>query len=97
MAVKVYELEFDDDNEAEMWHPHRVTPREVVQVLDRAPKFFPNKKGHSATLLMIGRTDGGRLLTVPLAACAVEGLWRPATAFGADPHEQSLYAAAGGL
>ena len=62
----VDELEIDDYNTAEMAR-HRVSPRDVRQVLNNAPRFFRNKKGRSATQVMIGPTDGGRMLTVPLA------------------------------
>lgn len=95
MAVKIYDLEFDDDNESEIAR-HGITQREVRQVLDGTPRFFPNTKGHSAALIMVGRTAGGRLLTVPLAPSALRDVWRPATAFDSNRREQSLYVAAGG-
>ena len=90
---QVYELEIDGDNEDEMAR-HRVRPEEVWQVLDRHPVFFPNKKEHAATLLMVEPTDGGRMLTVPLAPTPVHGLWRPATAFDSSTGEITRYKAA---
>ena len=54
-AAKVFELQFDDFNESEMAR-HGVRPREVRQVLDSAPAFFRNKRGHAATL-QVGQRD----------------------------------------
>jgi hypothetical protein len=92
MPVKVWDLEFDDDNEAEFGR-HHVSAVEILQVLDNAPVFFRNRKRHRATILMVGPTDGGRMLTVPLAPLPVEGVWRPATAWDSDPDETLRYAA----
>lgn len=70
---QVFELEFDDWNEAEMAR-HRVTAREVRQVLDGDPAFFRNKKRHAAPIIMVGATLGGRLLTVPVAPTGRPGV-----------------------
>lgn len=88
--VSVYDLQIDVHNEAEMAR-HGVTPIEVLQVLDDDPRYFRNKKGHEAPYVMVGRTYGGRILTVPLAPTPVDGMWRPATAFDAGPHELARY------
>ena len=92
MAVKVYDLQLDDGNATEMVR-HGVTEREVRQVLDGRPVFARNKKHHAATILMIGPTNGGRLLTVPLAPTKTDGLWRPATAFESSAREIAVYQA----
>ncbi len=93
MPLKVFELEFDDWNESEAAR-HNVTPREIMQVLDEGdPVFATNKKGHAASILMIGPTLGGRFLTVPLAATPLEGRWRPATAFDSTAPEIARYRA----
>ena len=95
MAERVFDLEIDEWNETEMWR-HRVTTREVRQVLDEEPRFFRNVGEHDAELLMVGPTFGGRLLTVPLARTAVVGVWRPASAWDADAEERAKYWAARG-
>ncbi len=96
MAAKISELEFDDWNEDELWR-HRVRAAEVRQVLDDGdPVFFSNKKRHAATLIMVGPTHGGRFLTVPLAPTAVDGVWRPVTAWDSQPEEQAKYRATRG-
>lgn len=95
MPLAIYELQFDEWNEEELSR-HGVLPREVNQVLDGTPVFLPNKKRHAARILMIGPTLGGRFLTVPLARTPVEGVWRPATAWGSDADEISRYRATRG-
>ncbi len=95
MSLQVCRLQVDEWNEEEMAR-HGVTPIEVLQVLNGSPKFFPNKKRHSASILMIGPTFGGRLLTVPLAETSVHGLWRPATAFPSNSDETARYYSGGG-
>lgn len=95
MAPRVLDLEFDEWNEGEMAY-HRVTAREVAEVLANAPRFFRNKRGHQADLVMIGRANGGRLLVVPLARAHDEGVWRPATAWDAENGEEIRYRRAGG-
>lgn len=95
MPVRIYGLQLDDGNEAEC-AGHGVTAREVLQVLDEAPRFFPNKRGHRAPLVMVGPTYGGRFLTVPLAPTDEPTIWRPATAWDASPGERARYDAARG-
>jgi hypothetical protein len=51
----VADLQIDEDNEAEM-AAHGVTPEEVWQVWTNAPRYFRNKRGRSATHLMVGPT-----------------------------------------
>jgi hypothetical protein len=93
---RIYDLEIDEWNEGEMAR-HHVEAGEVRDVLDNAPLFLPNKPGHRAPLVMIGRTFGGRLLTVPLGPTAVDGIWRPASAWETSTGERARYRAAGGI
>jgi hypothetical protein len=90
MRVRVYELEFDDGNVDHM-APRGISERDVRQVLDNEPVFLPNKRGHAAPIIMIGPTDGGRFLTVPLGRTGVEGRWRPATAWASSRGELARY------
>lgn len=79
--MRVEELEIDEANELEML-AHRVTAREARQVVeDTDRKFLRNANGHSATHIMVGRTRGGRLLSIPIAPTPTEGVWRPSTGF----------------
>jgi len=88
--VLIYDVEIDEYNESEMAR-HGVGPDEVGQILDDEPRFYANKGGHSATRVMVGKTYGGRLLTVPLAPTPVEGTWRPATAYDASTGDRTRY------
>lgn len=90
MHYDIDSLIFDEHNEEEMWR-HRVRAIEVDQVLSNRPKFYRNRKGRSSTVIMVGPTDGGRMLTVPLAPTPVDGLWRPATAWDSKPGEITRY------
>jgi hypothetical protein len=90
MRIRVDELEFDDGNVDHM-APHGIRERDVRQVLDHEPVFLPNKKGHAASVVMIGPTFGGRLLTIPLSQTAVERRWRPVTAWDSSKGERARY------
>lgn len=83
MALTIEAFEIDEYNEAEM-AKHAVTPREVRQVLDgRNFTIRKNKRQHPGQpYIMVGTTDGGRLLHIPIRALDEQpGVWRPATAF----------------
>jgi hypothetical protein len=89
--VPVYDLDINEHAE-EKFAVHGVTTREVRQVLDTAPVFLPNKKGHPTPIVMIGPTYGGRFLTVPLSPVGEEeGVWRPRTAWESDTDEVTRY------
>jgi hypothetical protein len=85
--MRVVELEFDDYNEEELGR-HRITPREVMQILSNRYTFRRNRKERSGTLQLIGETDGGRTLTVILVETPVDGRWRPITGWDSSPGER---------
>lgn len=58
-------FEWDEGNESELAR-HQITSQEVEQVYDNNPWWGANKRNRPGNRLMIGRTDGGRLLTVVL-------------------------------
>jgi hypothetical protein len=91
--VSISELQIDDWN-ADEASRHHVSEREIRQVLDNEPIFLPNKRGHEAPIVMIGPTFGGRMLTIPLSPTAIEGLWRPATAWDSSSGERARYQSA---
>lgn len=81
-------LELDEYNEAEMIR-HGVLVREVEQVHTNGFRLLRNAKQHSATHLMVGKTNAGRWLTIPIAPTANPGIWRPATAFPLRPADRA--------
>ena len=90
MPLDIRELEFDDGNEAEAAR-HGVTIVELLQLLDNRIRVFKNRKDRSATHLMIGRTHGGRTITAPIVETAVQGRWRPVTAWESSDAEKARY------
>ena len=84
MRPYIARFEFDDFNSEEM-AKHGVTEREVNQVLNgENPRIVRNKNEHAEKqpYVMIGLTDGGRKLYIPIGPVDSEpGLWRPATAW----------------
>jgi hypothetical protein len=86
----VAELIFDEYNEAEMAR-HGVVRWEVDQIAWNRRGFYENWRGEHGSVLMIGETDAGRLLVVPLAPTDDPTTWRPATAFDASRHHRALF------
>jgi hypothetical protein len=86
----VADLIFDDHNENEMAR-HGVVRYDVDEILWNRNVFYDNPRGEPGSILMIGETNGGRLLTVPLAPTDDPTTWRPATAFDASHHHRSLF------
>jgi len=83
-------LIIDEHNVAEMAR-HGVSGSEVEQLIWNRNAVVPNPRGEPGSLLLIGETDGGRLLTAPLAPTHDATTWRPATAFDASRHQRSHF------
>lgn len=86
--VRIAELEFDDYNIEELAR-HRIRPREVLQLLDNAFTVRRNKKHRSGQRQLIGRTHGGRVLTIIMAETSVPDRWRPVTGWDSTEAERS--------
>lgn len=83
----ISEWVWDDGNVEEIW-AHRLSPRDIIDVWEGAPKFRRNKKGRAATHQMIGPDRGGRFLAVFICENTVQpGLWRVVTARKAERPE----------
>jgi hypothetical protein len=59
--------------------------------LDDRIEVFKNKPGRTADYIMIGVTHGGRVIAAPIVQTAVEGRWRPVTAWEASSTEKARY------
>jgi uncharacterized DUF497 family protein len=90
VALDILELEIDDGNEQE-FAEHGVTALEIFQLLDGRIRVFQNRRDRAADWLIIGQTHGGRTLSVPIVSTAVEGRWRPATAWESTSAERERY------
>ena len=93
MRPEIYDLQIDDANATEMAR-HHVRAGEAFQVLAGQPVYLPNKRERAAALVMIGRTVGGRWLTIPLAPTGTHGIWRPVTAWDSSAAELARYRSA---
>jgi hypothetical protein len=88
------DLEFDEVNEVHLAR-RGITATEVVQVWTDGPVYVPNKKGLTATWLMLGDTSGGRPLTV--AVLTIERLLRlrPITGWNSSAGELTRWRSRG--
>ncbi len=77
---EVLELEFDEVNTQHL-ADHGVTPFEVLEVLNKAPKFFRNLEGRASTHVMLGSANDGRFYYVPIRPAGKPRLCRPITAY----------------
>lgn len=81
------DLEFDDANEEHL-AAHGLSAGEVFEVWVNSPTYVPNKKGPTATWLMLGDTDGGRALTIGvLCKEGASQLLRPITGWDSTDGE----------
>ena len=85
--IRIAELEFDDDNEAEL-AAHHITALEVLELLENRFTVRRNKKHRAGARQLIGQTNGGRVLTIMLAATHVPDRWRPVTGWDSTPPER---------
>lgn len=94
---RVEELDLDDEFQAHLteratYEKHVVTLAEVLEVHLRQPMYFENHgEGRRAPIIMVGPTDAGRFLCVPLEPTGRKGVWRPVTAFQANTHHRQSY------
>jgi len=87
-------LRMDDELQEHMrkrsfYDKHRVTLTEILEVHDNSPKYFLNN--NRAPAIMIGETDAGRVLVVPVEPTGDYGVWRPVTAFEGNAHHKAKY------
>lgn len=84
------DVEFDEGNESEL-AAHGITALEAWQVLANEPTWARNKKGRAANWLAVGRTDGGRRLSLPVVYDPVRRRIRPVTGWDSNQGELARY------
>jgi len=89
------DLEFDEVNEAHLAE-HSITITEVTQVWWNGPVYMPNKKGLTATWLMLGDTYGNRSLTIAVVTLEVILRLRPITGWDSSKGELTRRRSHGG-
>ncbi len=86
--MDVRELEFDEANEEHLAR-HGIRTREVRQILEN--RFLTRRNPKSPDgILVLGRTNGGRYLTVVMAPTSDPVRWRPITGWDSDVEERRL-------
>lgn len=71
---------------------HQLTPEDALEVWWNGPEFFRDKV--AGRDLMIGRNDGGSLLTIVIEPTAEYGAWDVVTGWRADTAERTAWAKA---
>jgi len=87
--LDVNELVFDALNE-EKFAVRGISVVEILEVLDREPRFYVNRRGRRASHVIVGPTFDGRLLVVPIEDWG-RGTWRPVTAFESNAWQARRY------
>jgi hypothetical protein len=72
----------------EKFAAHGVTAFEVDQVLASDYVVIRNRKGRTGSHLLIGRSYGGRCITIPITPTDDPTIWRPVTAWPCKPAEE---------
>lgn len=72
------DLQLDEVNENHLAR-HGIIALEVIQVWLNHPVYVPNRRARSAAWLMLGDSDGGRLLTIAVVVVEALQLLRPIT------------------
>jgi hypothetical protein len=82
--------EWDEGNEAEL-SGHNITPGEVYEIWENGPVWAPTIRRHAGDWKMIGRTNGGRPLTIVIRFYPDRGTLRPITGWRTTTGERSKY------
>ena len=84
------DVDLDEANESEMAR-HGVAGWEAAEVFWNGPVWASNKQARAGEWLMLGRTDAGRRLTVPVTYDADRRLVRPITAWDSSAGEAARF------
>lgn len=82
--------EWDEGNEGEL-AAHEISPAEVYEVWANGAVWVPNVRRRAGDWKMLGRTDGGRRLTIVLRLYGDRGVLRPITGWDATAAERTKY------
>ena len=83
-------LEWDDINIGKLWD-RQIRETEVEEVFWNHPVWGRNKAGRTGDRLMVGITDGGRRLTIPVQMNPINKQLRPVTGWESSTAELSRY------
>lgn len=88
MPIVIDDFLLDDENEDKIW-VHGLTHSDLLSVLVRRYAVERNRKARRATYLVIGRTDNGRCIAIPIEPTHDPYTWRPITAWPCKDHEEN--------
>ena len=75
-----------------IYDKHRVSSMEIVEAHGGSPLYIENEGSQRrAPLLLVGPTENGRMIAVPLEPTGRWGIWRAVTAFEANSHHRERY------
>jgi uncharacterized DUF497 family protein len=83
-------IEFDEGNESELAN-HGISATEAYEVIANGPKWVPNKKNRAGLWKAVGRTNGGRALTLPVTYDEGRSVVRPITGWECTDGEKTRY------
>ena len=64
----------------------------VIEVHQNEPEYFDNVgEDRRASVIMIGMTNSGRTVSVPIEPTNKKETWRPVTAFESNSHHRRRY------
>lgn len=86
MAIMIYDFEISEEVEDHVWR-HRISRDQLSEVLVHRWITIPNRKGRTATHIVIGRDNQGRCIAIPIVATDDPTIWRPITAWYCKPSE----------
>lgn len=95
---RIEELNIDEEfathmaDEGRQYGKHNVTEKEVREVHSNFPEYFINKgENKRAPIILVGSTNTGRMIVVPIEPTHIKSVWRPVTAFAANAHDIERY------
>lgn len=80
-VIEIDDLEIDEDTNGTEMARHGVSEARALSVLEGKPRVFPNRRGRSATHILIGPDSSGIILSIPIVPTHVYKRWRPVTAW----------------
>jgi uncharacterized DUF497 family protein len=91
--AEAFEWDDDEQERGNTAHlaDHGIDPVEAEQVFYNEGRFAPNKKGMSGDWLLVGRTDGGRVLTLVAVYKDDQRVIRFITGWDSTGGEQARY------
>jgi hypothetical protein len=95
---RVEELDIDEEftkhmaDETRQYSRHMVSVKEIREAHTQAPEYFENVgENLRAPVILVGPTNTGRMIVMPIEPTHTIGIWHPVTAFEANTHHIERY------